>query len=118
MGLWSQIVGGLLVTHVIFASFFWLLGKSWVESKVMAMELTVEVGREAWADRGDRRMPCSTRVGGGGRGGGSAAGSGRQEGAAAAVMLEEEGSAAAAVPRAQANAAPLCARALAAQRQA
>ena len=82
------------------------------------MELTVEVGREAWADRGDRRMPCSTRVGGGGRGGGSAAGSGRQEGAAATVMLEEEGSAAAAVPRAQANAAPLCARALAAQRQA
>ena len=41
----------------------------------------------------------------------AAAGSGRQEGAAAAVMLEEEGSAAAAVPRAQANAAPLCARA-------
>ena len=36
---------GLLVTHVIFAYIFWLLGKSWVESKVMAMELTVEVGR-------------------------------------------------------------------------
>ena len=63
-------------------------------------------------------MPCSTRVGGSGRGGGSAAGSGRQEGAAAAVMLEEEGLAAAAVPRAQANAAPLSARSLAAQRQA
>jgi len=36
---------GLLVTHVLFAYIFWLLGKSWVESKVMAMELTVEVGR-------------------------------------------------------------------------
>ena len=36
---------GLLVTHVLFADIFWLLGKSWVESRVMAMELTVEVGR-------------------------------------------------------------------------
>ena len=36
---------GLLVTHVLFADLFWLLGKSWVESRVMAMELTVEVGR-------------------------------------------------------------------------
>ena len=44
MGLWSQIVG-FLVTHVISADMFWLLGKSWVEYRVMDMELTLEVGR-------------------------------------------------------------------------
>ena len=36
---------GLLVTHVLFADIFWLLGKSWAESRVRAMELTAEVGR-------------------------------------------------------------------------
>ena len=43
LGLWSQIVG--CWSFSLFRLHVWLLGKSWVGSKVMAMELTVEVGR-------------------------------------------------------------------------
>ena len=46
----------LLVTHVLFADMFWLLGKSWVESRVMAMELTVEVGRANFRWKRDSLM--------------------------------------------------------------